>query len=203
VTIPTAVVSATEVDVVVDGAPVLERVDLAVRAATVIALTGPNGAGKSTLLDVLAGLRVPTAGRVERAARRVAFVPQRAAVPDRLPVTVSDIAAIGLPRGRRGGRARQALDRVGMLPFARRRFSTLSGGQRQRALLAQALARRADLLLLDEPTTGLDTESSALIGRALGVERERGAAIVCATHDPRLIATADRVVRLEAGRLWE
>jgi zinc/manganese transport system ATP-binding protein len=80
-------------------------------------------------------------------------------------------------------------------------FAALSGGQRQRALLAQALARRADLLLLDEPTTGLDADSVARIHSALDAEIERGATVLAVTHDGALCDRADVVVRLDDGRI--
>ncbi|KQU07034.1 ABC transporter ATP-binding protein [Rhodococcus sp. Leaf7] len=184
-------------------------VDLDVSRGAIMAIAGPNGAGKSTLLEVIAGTTSLTSGsRV--ATQRIAFVPQRAAVSDRLPLTVRDVVTVGAwgrtGRWRRldsGSRAsvNDALDRLGITELAAVPFSTLSGGQRQRALLAQGLAGQADLLLLDEPTTGLDTASGERIRAVMRAESQRGAAVVCVSHDPSVLGTADRVVTLEDGRI--
>ncbi|KZC94348.1 MULTISPECIES: zinc ABC transporter ATP-binding protein AztA [Clavibacter] len=187
----------------------LDGVDLDLLPGTLTVIAGPNGAGKSTLLEVVAGTRAPAAG-TRSAADRAAFVPQRAAVSDRLPVTVRDVVTVGA--WGRSGRWRRldadarravddALDRLGLIPLASQGFAALSGGQRQRALLAQGLARGADLLLLDEPTTGLDAASAARIRAIMRAEADRGIAVVAVSHDPAVLAEADRVVRLEDGRV--
>ncbi|MFT7766927.1 zinc ABC transporter ATP-binding protein AztA [Clavibacter tessellarius] len=187
----------------------LDGVDLDLLPGTLTVIAGPNGAGKSTLLEVVAGTRAPAAG-TRSAADRAAFVPQRAAVSDRLPVTVRDVVTVGA--WGRSGRWRRldadarravddALDRLSLIPLASQGFAALSGGQRQRALLAQGLARGADLLLLDEPTTGLDAASAARIRAIMRAEADRGIAVVAVSHDPAVLAEADRVVRLEDGRV--
>ena len=187
----------------------LDGVDLDLLPGTLTVIAGPNGAGKSTLLEVVAGTRAPAAG-TRSAADRAAFVPQRAAVSDRLPVTVRDVVTVGA--WGRSGRWRRldadarravddALDRLGLIPLASQGFAALSGGQRQRALLAQGLARGADLLLLDEPTTGLDAASAERIRAIMRAEADRGIAVVAVSHDPAVLAEADRVVRLEDGRV--
>jgi zinc/manganese transport system ATP-binding protein len=187
----------------------LDGVDLDLAPGTLTVIAGPNGAGKSTLLEVVAGTRIPTSG-TRTAVEAAAFVPQRAAVPDHLPVTVRDVVAVGtwgrVGRWRRvdaeGRRAvDDAMQRLGIAPLAAQPFGSLSGGQRQRALLAQGLARGARLLLLDEPTTGLDAASAERIRDILRAEATRGVAVVCVSHDPSVLADADRVVRLEDGRL--
>ena len=192
------------------GTRALDDVDLDIAPGALTAITGPNGAGKSTLLEVLAGSRRPTAGRVDVHGRTRAFVPQRAAVPDSLPLTVREMVAVGT-WGRSDTRPfsaptrRSAIDhamtRLDIAPLARQPFASLSGGQRQRTLLAQGLARKADLLLLDEPTTGLDAHSSALIRAAVADETRRGTSVACVSHDEALIACATHVVRLEGGRV--
>lgn len=192
------------------GTVALDRVDLDLPPAALTVIVGPNGAGKSTLLEVLAGARPPTSGTIETGDRSIAFVPQRAAVAEHLPLTVRDVVTVGawgrVGPFRRLGRTHreaigQAMRRLDVAHLSRRPFSSLSGGQRQRALLAQGLARRADILLLDEPTTGLDAESAELNRSAIDDEIGRGATVACVSHDERLIAEADVVVRLEAGRL--
>lgn len=192
------------------GTHALIDVDVDIPACRITALVGPNGAGKSTLLEVLAGVRRPTAGVREVHARTVGFVPQRTHLPDRLPVTVHDVASVGTwgrRRLRRRTRAeardavRLALARMGLAGIADRPFGSLSGGQRQRTLLAQGLARRADLLLLDEPTTALDRESAERIRAVIREEADAGAAVVCVSHDTALINDADLHVSLYEGRI--
>lgn len=187
----------------------LTGVDLDIAAGSLTVIAGPNGAGKSTLLEVIAGVRPPSAG-TRAVTDAVAFVPQRASIPDRLPVTVRDVVAVGtwgrLGRWRvRDAQARTAievaLDRLEIASLADTPFAVLSGGQRQRALLAQGLARGADLLLLDEPTTGLDAASAERIRAILRSEIERGVTVVCVSHDPAVLADADRVIPLAAGAL--
>ncbi len=191
------------------GHQALCGVHLDVLPGAVTVLAGPNGAGKTTLLEVVAGTRAPSSG-TRAAVDAVAFVPQRTAVSDRLPVTVRDVVTVGTwgrlgPWRRPDADARaavdEALDRLGITPIARQSFAALSGGQRQRALLAQGLACRAELLLLDEPTTGLDRESGERIRAIMRAEAGRGAAVVCVSHDPAVLASADRLVQLEDGRV--
>lgn len=190
------------------GKPALCGVDLDAARGALTVIAGPNGAGKSTLLEVLAGTLVPTRGSVELGPLSRAFVPQRAAVSETLPLTVRDVVTVGAwgrvgpwrPLGGVGRRAvDEALDRLDLADLQRSPFGVLSGGQRQRALLAQGLARGADVLLLDEPTTALDASSAARILDAVRSEAARGVAVVCVSHDPALIEVADAVVRLDAG----
>lgn len=198
------------VDVDYGGRKALRGITTTIESGILTVVVGPNGAGKSTLLDVLTGTLIPSAGRVTTETSAVAFVPQRAAVGDRLPVSVRDVVTIGtwgrLGPWRRADAATrrsvdEALERLDLTPLHKRRLAELSGGQRQRALLAQALARGAELLLLDEPTSALDAESSARIRAAMADEVTRGAAVVCVTHDRDMIDAADRLLRLEDGRL--
>ena len=95
----------------------------------------------------------------------------------------------------------RALAEMGISDLAKHPFAALSGGQRQRALLAQGLARRADLLLLDEPTTGLDAQTAGRIRAVMRTEADRGVAVVCVSHDDAVLGVADRVVRLSEGRV--
>lgn len=187
----------------------LRGVDIDISDGMLTVIVGPNGAGKSTLLEVIAGTRDLSSG-TRRVRGHVAFVPQRAAIPPRLPVSVRDVVSVGawgrlglwrrMDSSARGAVAR-AMERLDIVTLARHPFASLSGGQQQRALLAQGLARDADLLLLDEPTTGLDTASSLRIPTVLREEAARGAAVVCVSHDPAVIEDADRVIRLHDGRV--
>lgn len=199
----------SDVHVAFDGVDVVCGVDLRVAPGEFAVIAGPNGAGKSTLLEVLAGTRSPRRGR-RSASGAIAFVPQRAAIPPRLPVTVRDVVSVGA-WGRLGPWRRmdreastvvtRSLSRMEIADLASKPFASLSGGQQQRTLLAQGLARQADLLLLDEPTTGLDAESSRRIRSVLREEADRGVAVVCVSHDEALLGEADRVIRIDAGRI--
>ena len=191
------------------GREALRGVDFEAHRGAVTAIAGPNGAGKTTLLEVIAGTRRPSAG-TRNVPGAVAFVPQRTDVSDRLPVTARDVVTIGAwgsvgPWGRMGRRevsaVEHALAALGMRDLAKHPFAALSGGQRQRALLAQGLARRADLLLLDEPTTGLDAQTAGRIRAVMRAEADRGVAVVCVSHDDAVLVVADRVVRLSEGRV--
>lgn len=187
----------------------LDGVDLALARGALTVLAGPNGAGKSTLLEVIAGTTPLTRGTVDRDGT-VAFVPQRAALTPRLPLTAHDMVAVGtwgrvglwrrLSERMRGDIA-WAMERLDVLDLAHRPFAALSGGQQQRVLVAQGLVGRADLLLLDEPTTAVDARSAELILDAVAEVTARGATVASVSHDARLIEAADVVVPLDGGRI--
>ncbi|WP_447913553.1 zinc ABC transporter ATP-binding protein AztA [Microbacterium phyllosphaerae] len=189
----------------------LAGVDVSIASGAVTVITGPNGAGKSTLLEVLGGTRAMTSG-IRTVRGGVAFVPQRAAIPVGLPVSVRDVVRVGA-WGRLGLWRRadavsrelveRSMERLEIRGLARDPFSSLSGGQQQRALLAQGLARDADLLLLDEPTTGLDASSALRIRAVLREEAARGVAVVCVSHDPAVIGDAERTIALVEGCVVE
>ncbi|RPK88383.1 zinc ABC transporter ATP-binding protein AztA [Streptomyces sp. ADI98-10] len=193
------------------GRPVLHQVSGEITELTMTVLVGPNGSGKSTLLGVLAGVIKPTSGDLLRAGDRPpAFVPQRGAVGDTLPLTVRQTVEMGR-WGERGPWRRltardhatvdAVLDRLGIGDLASRQLGELSGGQRQRALIAQGLAQESDLLLLDEPTTGLDPEARERIGALLTALVADGVTIVQATHDLEVARAADACLLLQDGRL--
>lgn len=190
----------------------LHRSDFAFAAGTVTVLMGPNGAGKSTLLHAVAGL-VPAEGDLRvlgrpppQARRHVAYVRQSADINARMPVTVAEAVTMGRYvhtglLGRLRPRDREVvaavLERLGIAGLARRHLCELSGGQRQRALLAQGLAQEAQVLLLDEPLTGLDAACRELILAVVAEERAAGTTVVVATHDPRDARLADQVLLLD------
>ena len=162
-------------------------------------LLGPNGAGKSTLLRAAMGLLAPLEGRIERDFNcqrpdRIGFVPQGCETRAVLPTTVREFVALGLvgialPRAEREVRLQRALDRVGLMPHVRADFWTLSGGQRQRALLARALVREPILLVLDEPTNGLDPAAEeGLMDILNALRREHLLTSLFVTHDLALAA---------------
>ncbi|HEV2820503.1 MAG TPA: metal ABC transporter ATP-binding protein [Solirubrobacteraceae bacterium] len=178
---------------------VLWDVDATFPSGALSAIVGPNGAGKSTLLRAALGLIPADAGQAliqGRPARsaldRVAFVPQRDAVDWDFPITVREVVEMGRypVRGwlrRLTGEDRavvdEALERVGMEPFARRQIGRLSGGQRQRVFIARALARQAPVMLLDEPFAGIDARTEATLLDLLRELRAEGRSIVVVHHD--------------------
>jgi manganese transport system ATP-binding protein len=192
---------------------VLADVDLDIATHAVTVLIGPNGAGKSTLLHALAGLVPAQAGELDVPAlgRRggVALVLQATDANQRLPLTVREVVAMGrFPHRRWFGRLTAddraaidgAIDLLHLRDLAGAQIRELSGGQRQRAFVAQGLAQQAELLVLDEPFTGLDILSHAAIREAIAHERDAGRAVVLSTHDLADATTADQVVLL-AGRV--
>lgn len=175
---------------------VLRNVDLDVWDGDFLGIVGPNGAGKSTLLKAMLGLMAPIAGTVScaepRRSLRFGYVPQREAIDTVFPVTALEIVAMGrYPRvgplrsmGAVGRAAcRDALDKVGLAEHADRRFRDLSGGQQQRVLIARALALEPRVLVLDEPTNGMDLESEhALMELVAGLHARGGLTVILVSH---------------------
>ncbi len=209
------------------GAPILEVVGLTVRynghhaleevsfrlnSGERLAVVGPNGAGKSTLFKAIVGVLNPTTGEVKVAGRSpgghicIAYVPQRTQVDWSFPTTVDAAVMMGrfgkIGLLRRPGRrdweyVRECLNVVGMTPLAGRQIGELSGGQQQRMFIARALAQEAELMLMDEPLTGLDVPAQEDIFRVLETLRARGVTVMVATHDLNQAAERfDRVMLL-------
>ncbi len=204
----------------VGGPPALDALDAAVPAGSCLALLGPSGSGKSTALRLVAGLEPLDGGRVELDGedlagvpperRRMAMLAQRPLLFPHLSV-LDNVAFAGTVRGvaRRTAHAdaREHLAAVGLPGYERRRPGELSGGQQQRVALARALAARPRVLLLDEPTTGLDTTARAEVHELLHRVRS-DLILLLVTHDPAEAATLadradDRVAVLQLGRLLQ
>ncbi|HKI59252.1 MAG TPA: ABC transporter ATP-binding protein [Trueperaceae bacterium] len=199
----------------------LRGVDLSVAAGEFTAVAGPSGSGKSTLLHLMGVLDTPSAGEVMLDGRRIDTLDRRSAARMRLdnlgfvfqaynliPVlTALENAAFvlelrGLGRRDREARAMRALGDLGMAALAARRPNQLSGGQQQRVAVARALAAEPKIILADEPTANLDGDTGhALIELMRHLNREHGVTFVFSTHDPRLLDSVDRIVRLEDGRV--
>jgi zinc transport system ATP-binding protein len=184
------------------AADTLSDVSFAVETTEWVGLLGPNGGGKTTLLKLLLGQLTPHAGRVrvlastpEGARRRVGYVPQDATIDPTVPASVLDIVLLGrLTGGSWGPRfsrsdhdhAWAALEETHTADLAARAWRTLSGGQRQRVLIARALASNVDLLLLDEPTTGIDAHREKELLRLLERLNQRFP-ILMVSHDTALV----------------
>jgi len=162
-----------------------------------VTLIGPNGSGKTTLLRALLGAVKPATGRILRAAGLVVgYVPQRLAIDPTLPLTVGRF--LDLPTRADRVRKHAALARVGIEGLERRAMTELSGGQFQRVLLARALLAEPQLLMLDEPTQGLDQIGEAAFYRLIeAVRRDTGCGVLMVSHDLHVVMSAsDRVICL-------
>jgi ABC-type Mn2+/Zn2+ transport system ATPase subunit len=185
-------------------------IDLTIERGTTTAIIGPNGSGKSTLLGTVSGLINPTRGSVQvfgasprAGARRVAHVLQTTIANEAVPLTVRETVRMG-SYGRRGMTGRltsddraaieRAIDRMRIRDLVDRQLHELSGGQRQRVYVAQGLAQRADLILLDEPITGLDLVTQETISQMIDDERSAGRTILLTTHDVGTARLADVAV---------
>ncbi|MBK8165715.1 MAG: ABC transporter ATP-binding protein [bacterium] len=202
-TAATPVLAFHDVDFGYEGRPVLRGVTLAIPPGDLVSVVGPNGSGKTTLLKLALGLLRPTAGEVtvfgerpERARRRIGYVPQHAHLDPMFPVSALDVVLMGrlglgpaLGPWRRHDReaARTALAEVGLADHADRHFAALSGGQKQRTLIARSLAGEPELMLLDEPTAGLDAHVEEGFYRLLEALNRR-LTIVMVSHDLGFVA---------------
>jgi energy-coupling factor transporter ATP-binding protein EcfA2 len=191
--------SLRDVDAGFDGRAVVASVTLSGQGGEVVVLQGPNGGGKTTLLRVIAGVMAPTRGRAERARGRVAYLPQNpSALLHRR--TLLDEVRLTLERAGDPERPEDVLRGLGLLSMAGRYPRDLATGERQRAALAAVLAGTPALVVLDEPTRGMDSAASSALCWLVGRLRARGSAIVLATHDRWLTeALADRIVRVSGG----
>jgi zinc transport system ATP-binding protein len=194
--------------------PVLQDVDLEVARGEFVAIAGPNGGGKTTLVRLVVGLEEPASGRVERLVRKVGYLPQRAHAGIDAPLTVRELVATGrASRTRLVGpltaadrdAVRDAIDRVGLGPQADRRLSTLSGGQQQRAFIAKALAAEPELLVLDEPTTGVDVEAQdAIAGLLQQLRDDLGMTILYVSHEFGAVERfVKRIVLVRGGIVFD
>lgn len=187
---------------------VLDQIDLQVQSGSFLAIIGPNGGGKSTLVKAILGVLRPTQGEIIVLGRpahdlgplrcKLGYVPQMLQIDPNFPVSVHDVVLMGRfgrvgagrkirPKDRQAALA--ALERMGISDLQDRPIGRLSGGQRQRALLARALCNQPEILFLDEPTTGVDAESSAALYSLLRQLKGEGVTIVLVSHDIGVAAT--------------
>ncbi|MEI2386745.1 zinc ABC transporter ATP-binding protein ZnuC [Breoghania sp. JC706] len=175
----------------------IEHVDLTVSRGEIVTLIGPNGGGKTTLVKTVLGLEAPDAGTIQRApGLRIGYVPQKFHLDWTMPLTVSRLMTLTVRASR--DEVRNALEETGVAHLMRAPVQALSGGEMQRVLLARALLREPDLLVLDEPVQGVDfTGEIALYELISGIRRSRGCGILLVSHDLHVVMReADRVICL-------
>ena len=190
-----SLISAARLDVDYGGRKVLFGIDFQMERGEIVTIVGPNGSGKTTFLRALLGVVTPSRGQVIRAKGvSVGYVPQRLHIDPGLPLPVARF--LSLPTRRSAAEIAQVLARVGVPDVARQNMATLSGGQFQRVLLARALLVKPDILMLDEPTAGLDQPGVASFYRLIEeVRREIGCAVLSVSHDLHVVMSAsDRVI---------
>ncbi|MBU0494649.1 MAG: metal ABC transporter ATP-binding protein [Chloroflexi bacterium] len=201
---PTApVLELADVSVRYDGTVALEHISLRVEPGARVAVVGPNGAGKSTLFKAVAGVIQAASGTIRVYGHGpgghicIGYVPQRSHVDWDFPANVRDVVMMGRtgklglfrwPRRADWDVVRHSLEQVGMQDLAHKQIGELSGGQQQRVFIARALAQEAELLLMDEPLTGLDTPAQEDILHILTSLQAQGVTMLVATHDLDLAA---------------
>ena len=196
---------------------ILDDVDLDINPGDFIAMAGPNGSGKTTLFRTILGFLPVLGGSLIRncALQEFGYVPQSAALDPTFPISAGEVVEMGAygrlkPFQQTPAAERQRLDdvleQVGLRHLVSRSFFSLSGGQKQRILIARALMVRPKILILDEPLSGVDSESQAAITELLlKINREEGKAVFFSSHDLRMVRrVASKILRVDGGRLsWE
>jgi zinc transport system ATP-binding protein len=208
------IIELSNVDFGYTAANVVQDISLSIETGEYVAVVGPNGSGKSTLMKLMLGLLRPNAGEARMFGEpshtfddgsRIGYVAQHASASKDMPITVREVVKMGRFPHVGFGRLTdedweivdRSLDIVGMSSFADRRVTKLSGGQRQRAFIARALAGEADLLVLDEPTVGVDAESVDAFYNLLETLNDDGITVLLIEHDlGAIIDRADRVICL-------
>ncbi len=193
----TPLIRAEGLCVTLDGRDVLRDVSMEVARGEVVTIVGPNGSGKSTLLRALLGALPAKAGRVTRAPDlRIGYVPQKVHIDSALPMTVARF--LDLPRINHSIPRDEVLEQAGATGLEGKQMAELSGGQFQRVLMARALRTRPDLLVLDEPTQGLDQPGSAAFYRRIDALRQSlGTGVLMVSHELHVVmAASDRVICL-------
>jgi ABC-type Mn2+/Zn2+ transport system ATPase subunit len=212
-----AIITLDDLSIGYNGQPVLSGISLSIAHASLTAILGANGSGKSTLLKTLLGLLPPVAGRISTFASAGAplvfgYVPQSIQFDPIYLLTGFEVALMGTYGRVRPGRfvpsierafTRECLAAAGAEEFARKRFAELSGGQKQRVLIARALTTRPDILMLDEPTAGVDpTATHAVLDFISQIIKEREITVLLVTHDFALVRDhAEQVIWLHHGKV--
>ncbi len=177
---------------------ILENISLDIYPGEYVGIVGPNGSGKTTLIKVILGLLSPTEGKVSlfgqpesrfKDRAKISYVAQKGVLSESaVPISVEEVVALGLSDGKSSQKIEQALRTVDMLPFRKQLVTELSGGQQQRIFIARALVSDPELIILDEPTTGVDTESQDKFYDLLTDLNKKGITLLMISHDLDLVA---------------
>jgi len=198
--LPNFLIQASAIDMSFGGRKVLSHGEAKVAKGEIVTLIGPNGAGKTTMVRIMLGLQMPDKGTVIRCPDlRVGYMPQRLNIDPSLPIDVLRFLSLGLSRGDAGhGLRSAALKEAGVDHVAHSPIQQISGGELQRVLLARALLRNPDLLVLDEPVQGVDVSGQAeLYGLIRKIRDHRGCGVLMVSHDLHMVmAATDHVICL-------
>ena len=210
-----ALLTCSDVTFSYEGIPVLTDVNFALEAGSYLCIVGENGSGKSTLIKGLLHLKNPSTGSITTGdglhPSEIGYLPQQTPVQKDFPATVWEIALSGtLPKcgirpfyGRGEKRlARAQLERLGIWDIRKKCYRNLSGGQQQRVLLARAMCATENLLLLDEPVTGLDPVATAQFYQMIQQLNENGVAVIMISHDLRAVDCAKHILHMHHGSLF-
>lgn len=211
-----AIISIENITVSYNGEVILKDISLAIEFNQIVGFIGPNGAGKTTLIRTVAGLIKPVAGRIifwnGKRAPVLSYVPQQDSHDSVYPLTVFEVAAMGLYNRltpwtslrKHHDKVIEMLTKMGLAHLTDKHFSILSGGQRQRLLLARALLGKPEILLLDEPFSGIDFQSAEIISNELKILKENhNMTILLIHHDPVFLKNlADRIIKVENGKVF-
>jgi manganese/iron transport system ATP-binding protein len=210
------IIRADNLSVIYENGIGLENVSFSLNMSQRLAIVGPNGAGKSTLLRVIAGVLSPTKGQIQIYGQEpgghicIAYLTQRSQVDWNFPVTVADVVMMGRvgklglfrnPKSTDWDIVHQSLKTVRMDHLAKRQINQLSGGQQQRMFIARALAQEAELMLMDEPLTGLDVNSQQEVFQILDQLREAEVTVLLSLHDLKIAAQQFEQVMLLNKRM--
>lgn len=178
---------------------IVTDIDFSLNTAEILTIIGPNGAGKSTVLKLILGLLKPSSGTIWRATNlKVGYMPQKIEINPLLPLTVKDFLELSLSKGITKTQLEEALNKVKSLPLLNEFLTTLSGGEWQRVLLAHALLRQPNLLVLDEPAQGVDVVGQIEFYQLLeNLRQDLQCSIILVSHDLHLVmAATDKVICL-------
>lgn len=199
-TAPDALLAADHVDITLGGVEVLQGATASLHKGEIVTIVGPNGAGKTTLVRLLLGLLEPDHGTITRKpGLSIGYMPQKIHIDPAMPMTVGRFLSLGVPGKLSGrGRRRQVLQEVGASQLMQSPLQEISGGELQRVMLARALLRDPDVLVLDEPVQGVDVTGQAELYRLIKSIRDvRGVGVLMVSHDLHVVmAETDRVICL-------